>query len=202
MSFSSNHPVFLCLDFETTGLDEKCGIVECASVCLDAYFDPTGPVGSTLVEAPGDARVEQQAMEMHTKNGLIEAHTRGDPTVTYQQLDEMLCAQVSTIDKPVIVGNTPTFDRKFIDAHLPKLSKRLHYRSLDVSSLRIAYAAALEMTNPNALKTALGFGSHRAADDVEACVAELAVFFNGMRASVRSPKTNIQLLAKLQEVNG
>jgi oligoribonuclease (3'-5' exoribonuclease) len=202
VSYSTNPGVYLALDFETTGLDVECAILEVAFCVLDADFEPTTPVSSSLVLPHEEHVCEPDALAIHSRSGLaddVEKAALGRaPFVTYEQLDLALRTAVQACpDKPVLLGNNPSFDRRFIERYLPQTFERLHHRNFDVSTLRYAAASAAAL-QPGALKRLMGFGGHRAAKDVADCVAECQLYVNGLRATLRSVKTSTPLLAKLQ----
>ncbi|MBQ2637805.1 oligoribonuclease, partial [Candidatus Saccharibacteria bacterium] len=68
-----------------------------------------------------------------------------------------------------LAGNSIHQDRKFIDAEWPEVSKRLHYRMLDVSAWKIYFEGSLgrKFMKPE---------NHRAEDDIEGSISELKYY--------------------------
>jgi oligoribonuclease len=166
------------MDLEMTGLDpDRHVIVEIATLLTGDDLELIAEGPDLVVHQPSEAMAEMDdfVRRMHTKSGLlpqIEAST-----VSLQEAAEQTLAFLQKhISEPGTVplcGNSIGTDRRFLARYTPEIEEFLHYRSVDVSTIkelsRRWYPAALE----NAPAKALG---HRALDDIRESVAELAYY--------------------------
>jgi oligoribonuclease len=109
---------------------------------------------------------------MHTRSGLLEAIRAS--TVTLEEAGqatlEFIKQWVPTARTVPLCGNSIGMDRRFLAAYLPDIENWLHYRSVDVSSVKELvkrWYPALDAGRPNKA------GAHRALDDIRASVEEL-----------------------------
>jgi len=163
------------MDLEMTGLDpDRHTIVEIATLVTDDDLN-------VLAEGPDlviHAQVEQlDAMdsfvrEMHTKSGLLAAMEASAMTLDEagRQTLDFIKTQVPERGTVPLCGNSIGTDRRFLASQLPDIENWLHYRSVDVSTVkelcRRWYPAALGKAPSK--KTA-----HRALDDIRESVTEL-----------------------------
>lgn len=168
------------MDLEMTGLDPYHHvIVEIATLVTD---DELGIVaeGPDLVVAasPEDlAQMDDVVRTMHTESGLLAAITSS--TVTLAD------AGAATLDfikshapeprRVPLCGNSIGVDRRFLARHLPEIEEYLHYRSIDVSTVKELCKRWHPSLYGHAPKKA---GTHRALDDVRESVAELRYYRN------------------------
>jgi oligoribonuclease len=132
---------FPILDLETTGLKVYPGaIMEVAITIMDTDFNTHGEFVSAVYGSPESLNplMNDWALKTHTESGLLKEcfdieNTPSLHTVEYRILE--LLDKYFPDERPVLVGNSIHFDRKFIDHHMPDLGQRLHYRMLDVSAL-------------------------------------------------------------------
>ncbi|MBM3658178.1 MAG: oligoribonuclease [Actinobacteria bacterium] len=166
------------LDLEMTGLDvRRHVIVEIAVLVTDAALTPLDD-GIDLVvhqDAAALAEMDDFVQKMHTRSGLlaaIEASTlplsdAGAQALAYVQ------QHVDTPRTAPLCGNSIGVDRRFLDAHLPRLEEYLHYRSIDVSTLKELcrrWAPETYRRRPAKQET------HRALLDVHDSITELAYY--------------------------
>ena len=173
------------LDLEMTGLDvTRHVIVEVAVLVTDGSLDPLDDGVDVVVHQPPAALAEMDDVVrgMHTSSGLlgeIEASTvslaeAGDTALGYVR------GHVPAPGVAPLCGNSIGVDRRFLDRQLPDLDRYLHYRSVDVSSLKELcrrWYPAVYKGRPGKRET------HRALDDVRESIAELAYY----RASMLRP---------------
>jgi len=165
------------LDLEMTGLDtNRHTIVEIAILITDASLDPVDEGIDLVVHATPDdlSRMDDFVVAMHTKSGLlpqIQASTLSLPDAGEQVL-EYLRTRVAETSAP-LCGNSIGVDRRFLDRYLPTVDQYLHYRSIDVSSLK----ELARRWNPAVLKGQPPKQStHRALDDIRESIEELRYY--------------------------
>ena len=166
------------MDLEMTGLDHTSDvIVEIATLVTDDDLDIVAE-GPDLVVHQSDevlSRMDPFVVEMHTSSGLLDKIKNS--TIT---LDDAGAATLAFIREhaPVprsvpLCGNSIGTDRRFLAAYLPEIEEHLHYRSVDVSSLK----ELVRRWYPDVL-TQRGWkqGAHRALDDIRESVFELRLY--------------------------
>ncbi|GAB3947485.1 oligoribonuclease [Corynebacterium tapiri] len=129
------------IDLEMTGLDpDNHVIVEVAALVTDANLNILGEGVDLVVHATEDelSRMDDYVTEMHETNGLTEAIRAS--TVDIRKAEDAvldLIAQHCDPEHPApLAGNSIATDRAFIRAHMPRLDRALHYRMIDVSSVK------------------------------------------------------------------
>lgn len=166
------------MDLEMTGLDpDRHIIVEIASLITDDDLNVTavGPdivVGATTEQL---GAMDEVVHGMHHRSGLlraIQASTIDLETAGRQTLD-FLRAHIDSPRSVPLCGNSIGTDRRFLARHLPDIDQFLHYRSIDVSTIK----ELARRWYPDALAGApRKQGSHRALGDINESVAELAYY--------------------------
>jgi oligoribonuclease len=170
------------LDLEMTGLDvTRHVIVEIAVLVTDAELEPLDEGIDVVVHQPPAALAEMNDVvrAMHTSSGLLPAIEAS--TVSLAEAGEQALAYVLRhIPEPgaaPLCGNSIGVDRRFLDRQLPELDAYLHYRSIDVSSLKELcrrWYPAVFKRRPGKRET------HRALDDVRESIAELRYYRDTM----------------------
>jgi oligoribonuclease len=166
------------MDLEMTGLDPAANtIVEIATLITDDDLKVVaeGPdlvigVGEDALAAMGDV-----VRHMHTRSGLlaeIQASTTslaeaGQATLAF------LCQHIPEARTVPLCGNSIGTDRRFLAAFLPEVEQYLHYRSIDVSTVKELARRWYPEAYAGAPRKA---GGHRAMDDIRESVAELAYY--------------------------
>src|SRR4029078_6249009 len=130
-----------------------------------------------VVHQPAEALAEMDEVvrEMHTSSGLlkqIEASTLSLEDAGAQTL-EFIRKHVTEPRSVPLCGNSIGTDRRFLAAYLPEIEEYLHYRSVDVSTIkelaRRWYPAVLASVPRKAT-------SHRALDDIRESIDELRFY--------------------------
>jgi len=170
------------LDLEMTGLDvTRHVIVEVAVLVTDAELAPLDEGLDVVVHQPPEALAEMDdtVRAMHTKSGLLAAIEAS--TVSLADAGAEALAYVRRhVPEPGVAplcGNSIGVDRRFLDRQLPELEAYLHYRSIDVSSLKELcrrWYPAVFKHRPGKRET------HRALDDVRESIAELRYYRDTM----------------------
>ncbi len=175
----SNTPAaqLVWIDCEMTGLDpDRDGLCEIAVIVTDFDLIPLHP-GFELVINPGAEALEQMnsfVRGMHEKSGLLPRIEAGvSVEEAERQVIDYLAQHVTAGRRPLIAGNTIGMDRRFIAKYMPTLEEKLHYRSIDVSTIK-------ELSRqwfPAAFFGAPAKrGGHRALADIAESIQELAYF--------------------------
>ncbi|KAK7063198.1 Oligoribonuclease, mitochondrial [Halocaridina rubra] len=165
------------VDLEMTGLDvEKETIMEAAVIITDSELNlvAEGPNLAFTVEDNLLDNMNDWCKEHHGKSGLTAKCRNSDVTLAAGE-DQLLqfIAQHTEKGKAPLAGNSVHADKKFLDKYMPKLMKHLHYRIVDVSTVkelcRRWYPEDISGAPPK--KT-----SHRALDDIRESIEELKYY--------------------------
>jgi len=165
------------LDLEMTGLDvTRHTIVEIAVLVTDASLEPLDEGIDLVVHQPPEALAEmgEVVQTMHTKSGLLTAiaESKVDLKQAGTAVLDYVRGHVPPSTAP-LCGNSIGVDRRFLDRYLPELDGYLHYRSIDVSSLK----ELCRRWYPEAYRHRPGKKeTHRALDDVRESIAELQFY--------------------------
>lgn len=106
---------------------------------------------------------------MHEKNGLLARSSASDVSVRDAERELMSRIAGWCPYQPVLCGNTIGSDRKFIDRYMPALSGYLHYRMIDVSSLKVL----CQLWYPDSGFEKPRGAQHDALFDIQQSIAEL-----------------------------
>lgn len=160
-----------------TGLDLRAdALVEVACLVTDSELNVLGDGVDVVVRPPQEAldQMGDFVREMHTQSGLLPLLEGG---TTLQDAQDQVLAYVREHvpegRKAPLGGNTVGTDRTFLARDMPELETHLHYRIVDVSSIKElarrwyprAYFAAPKKT-----------GGHRALGDIQDSIAELRYY--------------------------
>jgi oligoribonuclease len=177
------------MDLEMTGLDiARHAIVEVATLVTDDELNIVAE-GPDLVVATPTAVLDAMddfVREMHTKSGLL-----AEIAASMVSLEEAGTATLDFIRAHVprartvpLAGNSIGTDRRFLSAHLPAIEEYLHYRSVDVSTIK----ELARRWYPESLRGApTKSGGHRAMDDIRESVAELAYYRTSVFREIPTP---------------
>jgi oligoribonuclease len=166
------------MDLEMTGLDpERHTIVEIATLITDDELQLVAE-GPDLVIATSEealAEMNDVVKHMHTKSGLLDAIRASTVTLEEagQQTLDFLKQHIPEAGTVPLCGNSIATDRTFLVAQLPDVDKYLHYRSVDVSTIKELARRWYPAAYANAPVKA---GGHRALEDIRESVAELAYY--------------------------
>jgi oligoribonuclease len=166
------------MDLEMTGLDpSRHVIVEIATLLTDDDLELIAEGPDLVVHATEEqlAEMADVVVQMHTKSGLIE-QIRSSTTSLADAGAQTLAFLRSHIpvERTVpLCGNSIGTDRRFLSVHLPEVEEFLHYRSVDVSTLK----ELAKRWNPAILGGAPRKAEgHRALDDIRESVEELRYY--------------------------
>ncbi len=129
------------IDLEMTGLDvNRHVIVEAAAVITDGNLNIVGEGVDLIIHATEEELAEMDAYvtDMHTGNGLLEEIRAS--TVSVAEAEDRILALVAEHCDPAhpapLAGNSIATDRGFIKKYMPRLDAALHYRMIDVSTIK------------------------------------------------------------------
>ena len=140
MVSASENDRLVWIDCEMTGLDLAVDeLVEIAVVITDFELRPLDP-GFQIVIKPNDAalaNMNEFVTNMHRTSGLIEEIPGGVSLAeAEQQTLEYIKRFVPLERKAPLAGNTIGTDRMFLAKYMPQIDQYLHYRNVDVSSVK------------------------------------------------------------------
>jgi oligoribonuclease len=165
-------PVLCWLDLEMTGLDPKtCGIVQAAMILTDVHLKELAPPLELCIWQPPDvlARMCPFVRQMHQKSGLLSQVERSEVSVEDAEREMMeLLTRHAPYRTARLCGNSIAQDRAFLQPYMPALDTYLHYRQLDVSTLKELgkYWYGIKYKKPKD-------GQHTALFDIRQSIAEL-----------------------------
>jgi oligoribonuclease len=174
---SDHNDRLVWIDCEMTGLSlEHDALVEVAALVTDSDLTVLGEGIEVVVKPPAAALVQMVDIVrgMHTSSGLLTALESG---ITLEDAETQVLDYVRThvpvARKAPLAGNTVYVDRGFIARDMPALDAHLHYRLVDVSSIkelarrwfpRVYYSAPAK------------HGGHRALADIRESIEELKYY--------------------------
>lgn len=188
---------YIGLDLETTGLhpDDGAAIVELGMIAFDDTLTEVDHFTSLVYSGKAAFhRVNDMADvvdTMHTESGLWDeldeyVATHGVADLIPDTVETTALAWIDSLDmptghKPMMVGNSITFDRDFLHVEMPKLLARFSHRSLDATS--VIEAAALADADPAQLRADAQGGEtkHRALDDLRIAARQIALAIDAIR---------------------
>ncbi len=163
------------MDLEMTGLDPaRHVIVEIATLLTDDDLNVIAEGPELVITATEDelALMDPVVVEMHTKSGLLDRIRASEVTLeeATEQTLAFLKSHIGTAGTVPLCGNSIGMDRRFLAVHMNEVEEFLHYRSIDVSTLK----ELARRWNPGALRTApRKDAAHRALDDIRESLSEL-----------------------------
>jgi oligoribonuclease len=166
------------MDLEMTGLDPvRHVVVEIATLLTDDDLRPVAEGPDIVVHATTDQlmQMDDVVRSMHSRSGLLDAIQTSSISLAEAaaQTLEFLRQHIREPRSVPLCGNSIGTDRRFLAAHLPEVEEFLHYRSIDVSSVK----ELCRRWYPGALARAPAkTETHRALEDIRESIAELAYY--------------------------
>ena len=166
------------MDLEMTGLDHTADvIVEIATLVTDDELNVVAEGPDIAIHHDDDVlmRMDPFVVEMHTRSGLLDQIRAS--TASLDEAGQLTLAFIKEhVPEPRTVplcGNSIGTDRRFLAAYLPEIEEYLHYRSVDVSSIK----ELVRRWYPEAYaKRPDKSGNHRAMGDIVDSVNELKYY--------------------------
>lgn len=197
---ASSEDRLVWIDCEMTGLDLGIDeLVEVAVVITDYDLEPIGP-GFDIVIKPDQSAWDNMGdfvRTMHTDSGLIEKIPNG-VTVAEAEYEvlEYILKYVPEGQTAPLAGNTIGTDRAFLNKYMPRVDGHLHYRSIDVSSIKELSRHWFPRVYFNAPTKN---GGHRALADILESIRELDYYRKAAFVSDPGP-TSIDVQAVSADV--
>ena len=166
------------MDLEMTGLDpDRHTIVEIATLVTDDELEVVAEGPDLVVHQPPEALAEMDDVvrDMHTRSGLLPAIEASEVSLADAgaQTLAFLEEHVPEARTVPLCGNSIGTDRRFLARYLPEIEDHLHYRSVDVSTIkelaRRWYPDQLAALPRKAT-------AHRALDDIRESIDELRYY--------------------------
>jgi oligoribonuclease len=167
--------VFAWVDLEMTGLDpETCVIIQMAMVLTDQELNEIAPPIDLTIWQP-ESKLELMSpfvRHMHSKTGLLDAVRRSDIDLYEAEKQALeILSRHSLFGTGRLAGNSVWQDRRFLSKFMPAFDSYLHYRLIDVSTLKELAGRWYEVKFPKPNE-----GKHTAMHDVRQSIAELKFY--------------------------
>lgn len=162
------------VDLEMTGLDpQSCTIVEIATIITESDLSIVALGPNLVIHQPDDvlATMSDFVRDLHKRSGLYERIKSSTVTLEQaaQQTLDFVAAHVAKGGAP-LCGNSVWKDRAFLERYMPAVIAHLHYRIIDVSTIK----ELARRWYPQELQVPKKKEQHRALDDVRESIEELA----------------------------
>jgi len=163
------------MDLEMTGLDPAVHtIVEMATLVTDDDLEVIAEGPDLVIHQPPEAlaAMPDVVRAMHRESGLLQAIEESPIGLADARAQTLaFVKEHATQPRTVpLAGNSIGTDRRFLAIFCPEIEEWLHYRSVDVSTVK----ELARRWYPDAFASAPAkHGSHRALDDIRESVAEL-----------------------------
>ncbi len=169
--------VLAWMDLEMTGLDPaKNVIVEIATLITDDELNVVAEGPDLVVHASDEelAGMEPIVLEMHTNSGLLDLIKSSTLTLEDAGAETLAFLREHLEERAVpLCGNSIGMDRRFLSVYLPEIEDFLHYRSVDVSTIKELGRRWYPKQLSRAPRKA---ASHRALDDITESIKELRYY--------------------------
>jgi len=200
----ASHAEYLVwIDCEMTGLDVAIDeLVEVAVVITDYDLVPVDE-GMSIVIKPSAAALDNMGdfvTQMHTSSGLIEEMPHGVSLADAEfAVNEYIVRFVPNPRSAPVAGNTIGTDRTFLAKYMPRVDSHLHYRSVDVSSIKELSRRWFPRVYFNAPEKG---GGHRALADILESIRELDYYRKAVFVGEPGPTTEQVLAISADVVDG
>lgn len=164
--------VLVWLDLEMTGLDpQTCVIVEIATLITDPELRIVAEGPNLVIHQPDEvlAAMDPFVVKMHERSGLLDRIRASGVTLEQAESESLaFLKEHCEARKSPLCGNSIWKDRQFIERYMPRFDAHLHYRNIDVSSVKelVRRWYPSDMA-PQKKET------HRALDDILESIEEL-----------------------------
>jgi oligoribonuclease len=176
MTNLQNDKHLIWLDLEMTGLDpNRQTIIEIATLITDSQLNllEEGPVLAIRQDKDALDNMEAWSRDTHTRSGLMARVMASE--VTMAEAEKKTLAFVSRYcmkQKSPLCGNSISHDRRFLERYMPELFAYLHYRNIDVSTIK----ELVQRWYPADLYAPKKRASHLAMNDIRESITELRFY--------------------------
>ncbi|HLR94594.1 MAG TPA: oligoribonuclease [Jiangellaceae bacterium] len=165
------------IDCEMTGLDiVSAALIEIAVIITDSQLRPLDQGLDLVIKPPPESLtgMDPVVVQMHTESGLLDALEGGTTLAdAQQQVLEYIKRFTPEARKAPLAGNSVGTDKMFLDRDMPELTEHLHYRIIDVSSIK----ELARRWYPRAyFNSPAKQGGHRALADIAESIDELRYY--------------------------
>lgn len=174
-----------------TGLDlDRDALVEVAALVTDSELNILGEGVDVIIRPPAEAleNMPEVVRAMHTSSGLLDELEHG---VTLAEAEALVLAyireQVPEAGKTPLCGNSVATDRGFLARDMPALEGHLHYRIVDVSSIKELARRWYPRAYYNSPQKG---GNHRALADIRESIDELRYYREAVFVAQPGPDTD------------
>ena len=200
---ASSSDLLVWIDCEMTGLDISIDeLVEVAVVITDYDLVPVDP-GFSIVIRPDQSAFDNMGefvTNMHRESGLLEEIPNGVALADAEYaVNEYILTFVPTPQSAPLAGNTIGTDRTFLAKYMPRVDAHLHYRSVDVSSIKELSRRWVPRVYFNAPAKD---GGHRALADIRESIRELEYYRRAVFTAEPGPTTEEVQAISAQVVEG
>lgn len=189
------------IDCEMTGLElDRDALVEVAALVTDGDLNVLGDGVDVLIKPPAEAveKMTDFVKQMHLSSGLLAELEHGmTMEEAEQQVLDYVRAHVPDARKAPLAGNTIGTDRAFLARDMPTLEGHVHYRNVDVSSLK---ELARRWFPRVYFHTPDKAGNHRALADIQESIEELRYYREALFVAAPGPdsETCIEIASRHQ----
>ncbi|AJE33929.1 oligoribonuclease [Corynebacterium humireducens NBRC 106098 = DSM 45392] len=191
MNVAPKNDRLVWVDLEMTGLDpDRHVIVEIAALVTDANLQIIGEGVDLVVHATEEelAEMDDFVTNMHESSGLTEQIRTS--TVTMEEAEDAVLALIAEHCSPEhpapLAGNSIATDRAFLRAQMPRLDAALHYRMVDVSSIKELARRWFPKAYFNQPEKGL---AHRALADIVESIRELDYYRRSVFVPAPGPES-------------
>ncbi len=166
---------FVWLDLEMTGLNEAtCVILQAAMVITDPQLRVLAEIDLPIWQPESAlSAMIPVVRSMHTKNGLLDRVRTSEHSVEQAEIELLaLLSRHVTFKQGVLAGNSIWVDRRFLKRYMPTFEGYLHYRQIDVSSIKLLSQAWFPQKGSAPKKPS----AHTALEDVKESIDELMFY--------------------------
>jgi len=164
------------MDLEMTGLDPDTDlIIEMATIVTDSELNvlSEGPVFAIATPEENLAAMDDWNQTHHSASGLLDRVRKSEVTLLEAEAETLAFLEHWVEkDSAPLCGNSIWQDRRFLSRHMPTLEAYLHYRIIDVSSLK----ELARRWRPDLLDALKKENTHTALSDIRESIAELRLY--------------------------
>ena len=164
------------IDMEMTGLDpEKEGIIEIASIVTDKHLNILAEGPCLVVRQPLKLlkKMDVWNQKQHKKSGLIDEVKQSRVTVRQAEKETLdFLKQYCVAGKATLCGSAVYHDRRFLIKYMPRIDRFLHYRLIDVSTIK----GLIRRWYPKNKELPEKGDRHRALADIRESIEELRFY--------------------------